>query len=116
MLQSGAADEGKLLFEGLTRTMNANSGVALLDSGFERKGLQTAFCKVHVTKYLGVGRLQCVEDVVDALADDFTSPLVVPRFGLQIFSPSFQRTIFGSSMAIVVDDTIAKDAVKPSDG
>ena len=81
MFGAGAADEGELLFEGLTCTMNANSGVALRDSGFERKGLQTDFCKVHAAKYLGIGRLQRVEDVVDTLADNFTSPRVVPRFG-----------------------------------
>jgi len=82
VLRAGAADESELLFEGLPCTMNANSGVALRDPGFECEGVQTAFCKVHVAKYLGIGRFECVEDVVDALADNFTSPRVVPRFAL----------------------------------
>ena len=55
MLRAGAADESELLFEGLTCTMNANRGVALRDPGFGGEGLQTAFCKVHVAKYLGDG-------------------------------------------------------------
>jgi hypothetical protein len=62
MLRAGAADKGELLFEGLTCAMNANSGVALRDPGSESEGLQTAFRKVHVAKYLCIGRFQCVEE------------------------------------------------------
>jgi hypothetical protein len=80
--RASAADEGELLLEGLTCTMNANSGVALRDSGSACEGLQTAFCEVQVAKYLGIGRFQCVGDLADALADNFTSPRIVPRFAL----------------------------------
>lgn len=80
MLRAGAADEGELFFEGLTCTMNANSGVALRDPGSECESLQTSFCKVHVAKYLGISRFECVEDVANALADDFVGLRVVPRF------------------------------------
>ena len=96
--------------------MDANSGVAGSDARGFGEGFEGIFAKVDAADDLAVLQLKGRKDLLDALADDVLCALVRRSFGDEIVGPSFESAVFGSAVAIVVDDGIAQDAIKPGYG
>ena len=116
MFGAGATGEDELLFESLACAVRTYSGVAGSDAGFLREGLECIFGEVDFADNLAVCRFEFVEDVVDALTNDLLGGGVELAFDGEILGPLLQSTVFGGTVAVVVDDGIAQDAVEPGDG
>ena len=116
MFGASAACKDELLLESLSGAVGSYGGVAGGDAGFLREGLECIFCEVDFADDLAVCRLEFVEDVVDALADDLLGGCVELVFDGEIFRPLLESTVFGGAVAVVIDDGVAQDAVEPCDG
>lgn len=115
MFGAGATGEDELLLESLASAVSSNGGIARSDSGSLRERFERVLREIDFADDLAVRRLEVVEDVVDALTDDLLSGLVELGFDSKILGPLFQGAIFGGTVTVVVDDSVAEDAVEPCD-
>ena len=113
VLGADTACGDELLPESLTRPMKTHSSVAGGDSLCLCKGVERLFGEVYIADDLAIGRLEVLDDLVDALADDLMGHDVGLGLDQELVRPSFQSAIFGCSMTIVVDDGVAQDAIEP---
>jgi hypothetical protein len=111
-----AADPNKLGFKGLAGSMETNGGVARGNSGPGREGFQALAREVDAAENLAVGGLDGGKDLVDATADDLLSLSVGCGFGCEVVCPLLESAVFGGTVAIVIDDGVAQDAIEPGDG
>ena len=96
--------------------MEANGGVARGDSGLGCEGFKTLVCKVDAAENLAVGRLKGWKYLVDATADDLFGLRIGCSIGCKVVCPLLESAVFGGTVAIVVDDGVAQDAIEPGDG
>ena len=87
MFGAGSAREDELLLKGLTGAMGTYGGVAGGDTGFFCEGLERVLRKVYLEDDLSVGRLEFVQNAVDALTDNLLCRLVELGFDGQVFGP-----------------------------
>lgn len=113
---TGTAEFDKVLSEGLTSSMDPDSGVASSDAGGAGEGFQRIARDIHLAKDLVIGRLEFVQHGVDALADDLFGLWIGRSLCYKILCPAIERTVFSRAMSIVIDDGVAQDAVEPGDG
>jgi hypothetical protein len=96
--------------------MEANGGIAGGDSGLGCEGFKALACEVDAAENLAVGGLDGGQDLMDATADDLLGLRIRRSFGCEVVCPLLESAVFGGTVAIVVDDGVAKDAIEPGDG
>jgi hypothetical protein len=111
-----AADPNELGFESLSRSMEANGGIAGGDSGPGCEGFKALACEVDAAENLAVGGLDGGKDLLDTTADDLLGLSVRWDFCCEVLCPLLESAVFGGTVAIVIDNGVAQDAIEPGDG
>lgn len=106
----------ELLPEGLTRSMKADGSVARGDSFCLCEGIERLFGEVDIANDLAIGGLEVFNDLADALTHDLMGCHVGLGLGQEFVRPSLESAVFGCSMAVVIDDGVAQDAIEPGYG
>lgn len=117
MKRADAAGADQLLFERGSSPVSAHGGIARFQ--FVRRGKigQGSAVEIDLAQNFCIGRFQGGQQLLNAATHDAACELIfrtVPfRLSLQLFGPTFERSVLRVAAARVVNDGVAQDCVEP---
>lgn len=115
MYGAHAASGGDLLAEGLAGAVDADCSIVGGDACMGGESGEGLVVEVDGFNRFAILRFQCLQQAVDTLADAAVEGLVGVLVGFQVVDQLICDAGRGGTVAVVIDDGVAKEAVEPGD-